>query len=26
MVYGVDAVPNKNVMLVYSDGRTEGGK
>ena len=26
MVYGVDAVPNKNVMLVYYDGRTEGGQ
>ena len=26
MVYGVDAVPNKNLMLVYYDGRTEGGK
>ena len=26
MLYGVDAVPNKNVMLVYFDGRTEGGQ
>ena len=26
MVYGVDAVPNTNLMLVYYDGRTEGGK
>jgi hypothetical protein len=26
MVYGVDAVPNTNVMLVYFDGRTEGGQ
>jgi len=26
MLYGVDVVPNKNVMLVYFDGRTEGGQ
>lgn len=26
MLYGVDVVPNKTVMLVYFDGRTEGGK